>query len=93
MGKLLAEELTDLGLELSEQLHYHFTANCYPPVPTYMIEPAIKAIEVVQRAQWGDAQRDQPIQLPEGVSWKGMTTAPAYAFVKEFRLESYIEVE
>ena len=93
MSKLLAEELTDLGLELSEQLHYHFTANCYPPVPTYMIQPAIKAIDIVQRAQWGDTESNQPVELPEGVLWKGITTAPAYAFVENFRLESFIEVE
>jgi hypothetical protein len=58
-----------------------------------MIQPAIKAIDIVQRAQWGDAESNQPVELPEGVSWKGITTAPAYAFVENFRLESFIEVE
>jgi hypothetical protein len=93
MGRAFAEEIAGLELSLQAKVGIHLKGNCYPPVPDYMVEPCVKAIEIVQSAQWGDAESNEPVELPEGVLWKGITTAPAYAFVENFRLESFIEWE
>lgn len=90
MGRIFAEEIAGMELSLEAKVEMHLKANCYPPVPSYMVEPCVKAIEIMQDAQWDDANPSEPIALPEGVSWKGMPTAPAYALVENFRLDSFM---
>jgi len=88
MGRLGAESMKevadDMGISLRQQLSWHLTGNHYPPVPTSMIEPCIQAIEAVRE---GDSERE--IALPEGVSWRGRETAPAYAIVEAHHLETW----
>jgi hypothetical protein len=91
MGRVLAEELASSDIPLSAQLAHHLRGNHYPPVPIEMVEPCIKAIDTVQRAQWGDASSSDLVELPNGVSYRGETSAPAYALVESFHLDAFIE--
>lgn len=89
MGALHAAEFAaaveDGSVDLRAALSWHLTANHYPPVPTSMIEPCIKAIEAMQ-----EEDADKEIRLPEGVSWRGKRTAPAWAIVEGHHLGSFV---
>jgi hypothetical protein len=88
MGSNFAHELADydLGLDLSTAIKIHLTSNHYPPVPVSMVEPCIDAIDAYHN---GDT--DQEIQMPQGITYKGRTTAPAWAIIEQHHLEAWCE--
>ena len=91
MGSNLATELADglLDLDLETQIGIHLRGNHYPPVPNSMIQPCIDAIDAYYEEDYY-----RKITLPEGVSWKGMTKAPACAIVEAHHLEAWLpEIE
>jgi hypothetical protein len=83
MGYNTALDLADLDLEVA--LGYHLQGNHYPPVPLSMVEPCIEAID----AYW-DEDFDRAIEMPEGVSYKGQTHAPAWAIVEQHHLAAWL---
>ena len=87
MGSNLATELADgiLDLDLETQIGIHLTRNHYPPVPRSMVQPCIDAIDA-----YYDEDYNRKIDLPEGVSWKGMVKAPACAIVEAHHLEAWL---
>ena len=88
MGSNFAHELADydLGLDLSTAIRIHLTANHYPPVPVSMVEPCIDAIDA-----YHNEDTDQEIQMPEGITYKGKNTAPAWAIIEQHHLEAWCE--
>ena len=93
MGSNFATEMADgtlenLGISLSieDQIRIHLTSNHYPPVPTTMVPTCIEAIDAVNDAGLWDLE----IPLPEGVSWRGLTTAPAHAIIEAHHLNAWI---
>ena len=85
MGRIYAEGLADTGLSVEEQLLIHLTSNHYPPVPKIMVPVCVEAIDSANEGDW-----DSLIKLPEGVTWKGLTQAPASAIIEEHHLEFWI---
>jgi hypothetical protein len=92
MGNNFATELADnelfSELDLETSIGIHLSANHYPPVPKSMIQPCIDAID----AYWSQ-DTDQEIQMPEGVTYKGRTTAPAWAIIEAHHLEAWLQEE
>ena len=88
MGSTLATELADgtLGLDMHSAIAMHLRGNHYPPVPLSMVQPCIDAID----AYWEDSQ-DRLIELPEGVSWRGETSAPAWALIESHHLDAWCQ--
>jgi hypothetical protein len=87
MGATFATDLASMdGLSIQQQLEIHLTSNFYPPVPASMAEPCMHAIQ----AYWED-DLDRLIILPDGVSWRGESTAPAYAMINQHRLYPWTE--
>jgi len=87
MGATFATDLASMdSLTPLQQLEIHLTSNFYPPVPASMAEPCMHAIQ----AYWED-DLDRLIILPEGVTWRGETTAPAYAMINQHRLYPWTE--
>ena len=86
MGSNLATELADgtLGLNMANAIAMHLRGNHYPPVPYSMVQPCMDAID----AYWEDNQ-DALIELPEGVLWRGNTSAPAYAIIESHHLHAW----
>jgi len=80
-SKDLAENVIDIRTSIAIQLR----GNHYPPVPLSMVEPCIEAIYACS-----DEDYDKQITLPEGVTWKGKTTAPAWAIVEGHHLEPWL---
>jgi hypothetical protein len=87
MGSNFAQDLADydLGLDLSTAIGIHLSANHYPPVPNSMVLPCIEALE----AYWED-ETDREIPMPEGVSYRGQNTAPAWAIIEQHHLEAWL---
>lgn len=90
MGSNLAHDLAigDLGiaLDIETQIQIHLQSNHYPPVPAIMVPACIEAIDAVNDAGLWNLD----IPLPEGVLWKGLTTAPAYAIIESHHLEAWL---
>jgi hypothetical protein len=87
VGSNFAHDLADydLGLDLSTAIGIHLSSNHYPPVPASMVTPCIEALE----AYWED-ETDREIKMPEGVSYKGLDTAPAWAIIEQHHLEAWL---
>ena len=89
MGSQLARDLAGTeSLTLEQQLHYHLTANFYPPIPSSMVQPCLDAIEAFY-----DEALDRAIALPEGITYRGSAYAPAGALLEQHRLEPWLEYE
>ena len=95
MGSNLSTEMTDgtledlgINLTLEEQITIQLRSNHYPPVPYSMVQPCIEAIYACNQ---GDS--DELIELPENVTWKGLTSAPAYAIVESHHLDNWVGYE
>ena len=93
MGSNMATEmadgtLEDLGihLDIETQIGIHLASNHYPPIPSIMIEPCIEAIDAVNDIGLWDLE----IPLPEGVLWRGLTSAPAHALISNHHLEAWL---
>ena len=93
MGSNMANEmangtLEDLGihLDIETQIGIHLSANHYPPVPKFMVKPCIEAIDAVNDLGLWDLE----IPMPEGVTYKGLTTAPAHAIIDQHHLGAWI---
>lgn len=93
MGRMTALGIKDTKATLEQQIAWHLTGNHYPPIPTSMVEPCMQAIEICQEAEWGNADRNERVDLPEGVLWRGQLTAPAWAIVEAHHLDEWIEYE
>jgi hypothetical protein len=86
MGSMTGIELaTNLDLSLEQAIGYHLQGNHYPPVPLSMVAPCIEAIDAYHEH---DAMRQ--IEMPEGVFYKGNTTAPAWAIIQQHHLDFWL---
>lgn len=85
MGLMTTLGIGELELTMEEQIAFHLRSNFYPPVPLSMVQPCIDAIN----AYWND-EIDTQIEMPQGVSYRGMTTAPAHAIVRTHRLDIWV---
>lgn len=86
MGSVTAIGLAESELDLEKQLAYHLQGNHYPPVPLSMVKPCIDAIDAAY-----DEDYDRMIDMPEGVSYKGNTQAPAWAIIEQHHLDWFID--
>lgn len=88
MGNLQATEMANSGLDLESTLSWHLQVNHYPPVPTSMVPICIQAID----AYWED-DLEREIEMPEGVYYRGETTAPARAIIIQHHLDPWCTEE
>lgn len=86
MGNNTAMDLaTNLDISLEQAIGYHLQGNHYPPVPLIMVQPCIDAIDAYHD---NDAMRQ--ISMPDGVFYKGMSHAPAYAIIEQHHLDAWL---
>ena len=88
MGSITALGIQDSVLDLETQLAYHLQGNHYPPVPLSMVQPCIEAIDA-----YYDEDYERFIAMPEGITYKGRTTAPAWAIVEQHHLSFWLPEE
>ena len=85
MGSVTALGIQDSVLDLETQLAYHLQGNHYPPVPLSMVQPCIDAIDA-----YYDNDAIRQIAMPEGVFYKGMSHAPAWAVIEQHHLDFWL---
>jgi hypothetical protein len=89
MGSNFAIDLAGQdSLTLDQKVALHLQVNHYPPVPLIMVQPCVDAIFAVN-----DWRADEIIDLPEGVFYKGKTSAPAWAIVEQHHLDAWVHDE
>jgi hypothetical protein len=87
MGTNFATDLASMdNLTMQRQIEIHLTGNFYPPIPAFMAKACVQSIQ----AYWED-DTDRYISMPEGVFYKGMSHAPAWAIVEQHKLHPWIE--
>ena len=88
MGRMTSLDLVENVVDIRQSIAIQLRSNHYPPVPLSMVEPCIEAIYAVQE---GDTHKS--IDLPNGITWRGYPTAPAYAIVEGHHLEPWLSQE
>lgn len=78
----------NLELTLEDAIGMHLQGNHYPPVPLSMVQPCIDAIDAYYEDDF-----NKEIEMPEGVSYKGKTTAPAWAIIEQHHLNAWLPEE
>ena len=87
MGSNFAHDLALLDdMTIERQVGIHLSANHYPPVPRSMVQPCVEAIDAVNDAGLWNLE----IPMPEGITYKGLTTAPAWAIIEQHHLEAWL---
>jgi hypothetical protein len=86
MGSLQATEMANSGLDIEQSLSWHLTANHYPPVPNYMVAVCVEVVEWINNG--GDL--NQRFALPNGSTWRGESSAPAWAIVEGHHLDAWL---
>jgi len=84
MGSLQATEIANSGLSLEDSLAWHLRSNHYPPM-IEMIEVCKEAIVLMN-----EGLPNSQIDLPLGTSYRGDTTAPAWAIADAHHLGAWI---
>ncbi len=86
MGSTFATDLAEnIDISLESAIGMHLQGNHYPPVPLSMVQPCIEAIDA-----YYDEDFDKEIEMPEGVSYRGKTTAPAWAIIEQHHLNAWL---
>jgi hypothetical protein len=84
----MAEAVGEGQVALRPALAWHLQSNHYPPVPVSMVDPCLAAIAALV-----DEEPSLEIELPEGVTYKGQTTAPAVTIADQHHLWFFVEAE
>jgi hypothetical protein len=88
MGNLQAQEFARLA-DLDTALTWHATGNHYPPLPLSLVPVWKKVIEWTNDGN----NTSEEFELPEGISYKGRATAPAWAIIENNHLDPWIEYD
>jgi hypothetical protein len=88
MGSQLAQEISEFDMPLRNQIEIHLVSNFYPPVPRFMAQTCVDALN----AYW-EEETNRMIDMPKGVSYKGSTSAPAWAIVEQHKLWPWLQEE
>lgn len=85
MGYQSARDMAE-QTDLDTAVRWHLTANCFPPIPENMVEPALAAIQAMV-----DEEFEQEIALPEGVQYQGQTTVEAQTLLTALHLQPFLD--
>lgn len=85
MGYISALGIADSNTSLEQQVSWHLSSNCYPPVPQFMVPVAVKAVNAVLSYEGGN-----DIELPENVYFHGENTVNAYTIVENLHLWAFV---
>lgn len=87
MGLSTAMGIAGTDLPLEEQIAWHFSSNCYPPIPKQMIPVAVEAINA-----YNDEDFARVIKLPEGVQFRnGEDWVFASQAIESLRLDAWLQ--
>jgi len=86
MGIMKALAYGELDLSIEDQVRLHFTQNCYPPIPLFMVDVAMQAIIACCEEDYFEM-----IELPDGVSFRnGEKEVSASQIIESLRLDAFV---
>lgn len=85
MGTMRAMDIAE-NFDLEEGIKIHLQTNHYPSIPIEMVPVCLDAIDSVN----SESDWDKLITLPHGITYKGLTQAPASAIIEQHHLEFWI---
>lgn len=88
MGHTTAVAISELDIDLKQQIEIHLVGNFYPPIPRFMAQICVDALN----AYW-EEDTNRMIDMPKGVLYRGSTSAPAWAVVEQHRLSPWLNKE
>lgn len=89
MGRNFSDDLaTDTTLALETQIAIHFSSNCYPPVPQFMVAVAVEAINA-----YNEYDGSRIITLPAGVTFRDSKEVTAFEAIDNLRLDSWCNTD
>jgi hypothetical protein len=88
MGYNTSYDLVEAFIDIHQSMAIHLTTNHYPPVPISMVRACIDAIYAYDEEDY-----DKLIELPQGVEWRGQSSAPAHAIVEGHHLQPWLYSE
>lgn len=93
MGYLTAIDMADNTDTLEDAIRMHFRSNCYPPIPSEMVPVGVEAIHNVVEAEiCRDYDLlDMPIQLPDGIEYRGSNTVTSIEAVAKLFLGAFVD--
>lgn len=86
MGFISALGIAETNTNIEQQVSWHFSSNCYPPVPQQMVPFAVKAIKLAIADDW-----DEIVPCPEGVSWRGQTSLSVSTIIDALYLNAFVD--
>src|SRR5512139_2014735 len=90
MGSTFARDMAESvkldDVKLDVALEYNLRCNHYPPLPLSLIPACKQAIENANMGEW-----EERVQLPDGISWRGQTSAPTSECVCGWHLEWFLQ--
>lgn len=87
MGAIGMAAAVDEGqVDIRGALHWHLTANHFPPIPAECVESAVRAIDKANAGAWNTR-----VRLPDGVTWRGSKLAPVSAVVDDWHLDAFLD--
>ena len=95
MGYSTAVDMDNNTDTLEDALKMHFRGNCYPPIPSAMVPVGVEAINNVVEAEIcrDYDMLDAPIQLPEGIEFRGSNTVSSIDAVEKLFLGAFVDNE
>ena len=81
--------MAELGsITMEQAIEWHLVSNHFPPIPKSMVQPCMEAIVYANQGKW-----NKLVSLPEGVGYKGLTTAPVHAIIEQHHLENWVDYD
>ena len=88
MGRMTAMAIAESHFDIRTQLSLHLTHNHYPPLPLEVLDVCLEAIDKANEGQWDDR-----VMLPEGMYYRGDTSAPVWSVIEAHHLDAWLSEE
>ncbi|MFA5626100.1 MAG: hypothetical protein WC965_01185 [Thiohalomonadaceae bacterium] len=88
MGRMSAIGMLEASGDMEQAVRWHFSGNCYPPIPPQMVPVALAAIEAANDNDYG-----REIILPDGVLFRGSPSCSAGQAIDGLFLEAFVTYE
>lgn len=87
MGSLQAAEFAALP-DRPAALRWHLQHNHYPPLPLSILPAVEQAIARANAGEWNER-----VPLPDGVLWRGETSAPVHVCIEGWHLGAFLDTD
>jgi len=93
MGYNTAIDMANNTDTLENAIGMHFRSNCYPPIPMAMVPVGVEAINNIVEAEIcrDYDMLDKPIQLPDGIEFRGSNTVSSIDAVEKLFLGAFVD--